>query len=86
MGLFIYWNQSGSITLLCFDVPTKVHVEIEAMLGSQTVDYSCPYATLTIVIDAVTRLYDDSVWSNRNHISQWEAVSSPLHIACERPQ
>lgn len=76
MGFFTYWNQSGLTTLLCFDLPARSQSDIQSMFGSQSIDRSCPYAMFSLISDALLRLYDDSVWSIRNHISQWEARRS----------
>jgi hypothetical protein len=75
MGFFACWTQSGSLTLLCFDLPAKSQSHIQSMSWPQDVLRSCPYAVFPQVLDALLRLYDDSVWAIRNHISQWEAVS-----------
>ncbi|KAF2624913.1 hypothetical protein BU25DRAFT_460743 [Macroventuria anomochaeta] len=42
----------------------------------QDVSRSCPYAVFPQVLDALLRLYYDSVWAVRNHISQYEARRS----------
>ena len=75
MGFFTCWTQSGPTTLLCFDLPAKSREDIQSMFTSQIIPRSCPYTMFSLVSDALLRLYDDSVWSVRNHISQWEAVS-----------
>jgi hypothetical protein len=75
MGFFACWTPSGSVTLLCFDLPAKSQLEIQSMLCPQDVSHFCPYAVFSLVSDALLRLYDDSVWAVRDHISQWEAVS-----------
>ena len=85
MGLFAYWMQSGSLTLLCFDLPAKSQSHIQSMTWPQVVSRSCLYAVFPQVLDALLRLYDDSVWTIRNHISQWEAVSS-VRRACRSHQ
>ncbi|KAF1345612.1 purine and uridine phosphorylase [Lizonia empirigonia] len=74
MGFFACWTQSGSLTLLCFDLPAKSQSDIHSTFCSQNVSHSCPYAVFPQVLDALLRLYDDSVWAIRNHISQWEAA------------
>jgi hypothetical protein len=79
MGFFACWTQSGSVTLLCFDLPGKPQSDIQSMIWPQGVSGSCPYAVLSLVSDALLRLYDDSVWAIRNHISQWEAVILICH-------
>ncbi|KAF2627577.1 purine and uridine phosphorylase [Macroventuria anomochaeta] len=76
MGFFACWTRSGPVTLLCFDVPAKSQKDIQSMFCSQDVSRSCPYAVFSIVSDALLRLYDDSVWAVRNHISLWEARRS----------
>lgn len=76
MGFFAHWTQSGSLTLLCFDLPAKSQSHIQSMTWPQDVSRSCPYAVFPQVLDALLRLYDDSVWAIRNHISQWEARRS----------
>ena len=75
MGFFASWDPSGHVTLMCFDVPAASQSAIYTTLCSQAVDPSFPYSTFTHILDELRRLYDDSVWSVRNHISRWEAVS-----------
>lgn len=79
MGFFASWKPLGSLTLICFDLPTKSQSKIQSMIGSYTLDIFNPYSALLLILDEMLRLYDDSVWSIRNHISQWEAVSRVLH-------
>lgn len=76
MGFFTHWNECGLTTLLCFDLPARLHADIQLLFGSQSIDHSCPYAVFSMITDALLRLYDCSVWSIRNHISQWEARRS----------
>jgi hypothetical protein len=52
------------------------------MFRPEDVSHSCPYALFLVISDALLRLYDDSVWAMRDHISQWEAVSL-VHRACQ---
>lgn len=80
MGFVTCWNASGHVTLLCFDVPAKSQSVIQSMFCSLTVNTICPYAVFTVISDELLRLYDNSVWSIRNHISQWEAVSLSLRV------
>jgi hypothetical protein len=75
MGFFASWKSSGQLTLICFDLPTKSQSMIRSMIDSHAIDVSNPYSVFLPVTDELLRLYDDSVWSIRNHISQWEAVS-----------
>jgi hypothetical protein len=76
MGFIACWNPLGLITLVCFDV--------QSLFSVNTFDTYSPYAVFSLVLDALLRLYDDSVWSIRNHISQWEAVSRPTMLDSER--
>ncbi|KAL1598074.1 hypothetical protein SLS59_007084 [Nothophoma quercina] len=76
MGFITCWNASGHLTLLCFDVPAKSQPVVQSVFCSQSVDTTCPYAVFAVVSDELLRLYDNSVWSIRNHISQWEARRS----------
>jgi hypothetical protein len=79
MGFFACWNASKHLTLLCFDMPTRSQAVIQSMFFSQTVDAACPYAVFALVSEELLQLYNNSVWSIRNHISRWEAVSPALH-------
>ena len=78
IGFFVSWKPSGLLTLICFDLPTKSQSKIQSMMESHTVDISNPYSTFLLILDELLRLYDDSVWSIRDHISHWEAVSRAL--------
>ncbi|CAN9191717.1 unnamed protein product [Alternaria alternata] len=60
---------------MCFDVPAASQSAIYTTLCSQAVDPFLPYSSFTHILDELLRLYDNSVWSVRNHISRWEAVS-----------
>ncbi|KAF2789053.1 purine and uridine phosphorylase [Melanomma pulvis-pyrius CBS 109.77] len=73
MGFFASWDPLGHVTLMCFDVPAKSQSTIFTTLCSQAVDLSLPYASFTPILEELIRLYDNSVWSIRNHISWWEA-------------
>jgi hypothetical protein len=72
MGFFACWTQSGSLTLLCFDLPVKSQSHIQSMTSPQDVSHPYPYAVFPQVVYALLRLYNDSVWAIRNHISQWK--------------
>ncbi|CAI6342361.1 unnamed protein product [Periconia digitata] len=73
MGFIACWNPSGLVTLVCFDVPERMQSNFQSLFDANTVDTSSPHAVFSLVSDALLRVYDDSVWSLRNHISQWEA-------------
>ncbi|PSN62773.1 purine and uridine phosphorylase, partial [Corynespora cassiicola Philippines] len=76
MGFFTCWDRPGLITLLCFDLPAKLQSDLQSLLCSQPIDRSCPHGVFSLLSGQLLRLYDDSVWSIRNHISQWEARRS----------
>ena len=75
MGFFSYWNPSGSVSLLCFDQPSQMRLSIQSTFRSQEINKFAPYSVFPIILDELIRLYNDSVWSIRNHICHWEAVS-----------
>ena len=73
-----YTAQNG-LTVLCFDIP--VHIKM-ALKKSFQEDGACadiqdPYAMLVRIMEQVITLYDDSVWTIRNHVCLSEAVSWP---------
>ncbi|KAF2022590.1 hypothetical protein EK21DRAFT_82973 [Setomelanomma holmii] len=78
MGFVASWKPPGPLTLICFDLPTRSQSKIQSMIDSHTIDVSNLYPTFLLVADELLRLYDESVWSIRNHISQWEAVSGAV--------
>jgi len=80
IGFFACWNQSGLTTIICFDLPAKMQSNIRSFLCTNTIDVFSPYSAFLPLSDALLQLYDDSVWSIRNYISQWEAVSLSVYI------
>jgi hypothetical protein len=76
MGIFVHWTPH-STTLLCFDFPrhmkTSFRIAVSSSAGSA--DFSDPYSIYSIVVSELLSLYNDSVWSLRNHICDVEAVS-----------
>jgi hypothetical protein len=78
---FTRWLTSNNATILCFDVPEKLRTSIELALSSSTegIEFSDPYSVPLILVDEIINLYDDSVWSLRNHISAREAVGLSYH-------
>ena len=81
MGFFTYWHPSGATTLLCFDLPGKMRTEIQSVFTSHTINHACPHSLFALISEQLVRVYNDSVWSIRNHISQWEAVRVLLHAS-----
>lgn len=77
MGFFVHWRLPQTTTVLCFDTPEK----LQGLLGSalqhkgSNIDIADPYSLLSTLIDQVIALYDESVWSMRNHVCAAEAVS-----------
>lgn len=80
MGFFVHWEPPNSTTILCFDVPNNMKESVKSALLSNTdgLDLTDPYAVFGIIIYEVISLYNDSVWSLRNHICIVEAVSPLL--------
>ena len=76
MGFFVHWKPSQTTTVLCLDTPEK----LQSLLGSAlrrndcNIDTADPYSLLSTLIDQVIALYDESVWSMRNHVCAAEAV------------
>ncbi len=77
MGFFVHWRPPQTTTVLCFDAPER----LQSLLGSalqhkgSNIDIADPYSLLSTLIDQVIVLYDESVWSMRNHVCSAEAVS-----------
>ena len=76
MGFFVHWRPSQSTTILCFDTPEKLQNLLGSALrrNSSNIDAVDPYSLLSTLIDQVIVLYDESVWSMRNHVCAAEAV------------
>jgi hypothetical protein len=76
MGFFVHWTPH-STTILCFDLPEHLKVSLQSALTSSTdkPDFSNPYSVFPVLLYELLSLYDSSVWSIRNHICDWEAVS-----------
>lgn len=76
MGFFLHWKPSQTTTVLCFDTLDK----LQSLLGSASrwnginFDTADPYSLLSPLMDQVIALYDESVWSMRNHVCAAEAV------------
>lgn len=76
MGFLLHWKPSQTTTVLCFDTLDK----LQSLLGSASrrtgikFDTADPYSLLSPLMDQVIALYDESVWSMRNHVCAAEAV------------
>ena len=70
MGFFTRWLQSGSGSVVCFNVPPALRkIIIDALVNlPKEVIASDAYAFHTLIADVIVKLYDDSVWSIRNVI------------------
>ncbi len=83
MGFIVHWKPTYTTTVLCFDTPEK----LQNLLGSalqhkgSNIDIADPYSLLSTLIDQVITLYDESVWSMRNHVCAAEAVSLEHYYA-----
>jgi hypothetical protein len=82
MWFFTRWEAPGSMTLVCFDLPSHTLDYIRAELAKPDLhgfpQCATPYSILATVVDGVAGAYNDSVWSIRNQISRREAVSNVL--------
>ena len=85
MGIFVRWLTSGQVTVLCFDAPQKLSSSLELMLPCNIgkIDPSSPYSVPSLIIDEIINLYDQSVWSLRNHISNQETVEFLTFYQCK---
>lgn len=77
LGVIIHWTPPSSTTIICFDFPPRLPALIETALRASMaeIDFSDPYSPLLVIIRELLILYDNSVWSIRNHIANWEGVS-----------
>ena len=75
MGFFVCWTPHHT-TIMCFDLPQHFQMAFQSTLTSSkdNVELSDPYAVFTVLLYQMISLYDNSVWSIRNHICDWEAV------------
>ena len=76
MGFVIHWAPLEFTTILCLDVPKKLQSLLESALVTKdnNIDYTDPYSLVSILIDQVLALYDESVWTMRNHVCSAEEV------------
>ena len=86
MGFFVHWAPHNT-TIICLDLPQHFQESIQSSLASSrdNIELSDPYAVYTVLLCQIVTLYDNSVWSIRNHICNWESVRSSIqlyHILC----
>ncbi|OCK73236.1 purine and uridine phosphorylase, partial [Lepidopterella palustris CBS 459.81] len=76
MCLFVHWTPPHSTTILCFDLPKQLQTLVQSALTSNPDMTGCsdPYSVFSVILYNVLCLYDNSVWSIRNHICEWEAT------------
>jgi hypothetical protein len=90
MWFFARWESSGARTFVCFDLPPRTSEYIQAELVHRDIHglshQDSPYYTLAIVVEGVMRVYNESVWSIRNLISQREAVSRSSQVSRLLPE
>jgi len=62
--------------ILCFDLPERFQISIQSTMTASTnkIDFSDPYSVFAVIVYELISLYDNSVWSIRNHICDWEVV------------
>lgn len=77
MGFFVPWTPSSTV-ILCFGLPELFQIAVQKafMLSPGKADFSDPYRMFATIINELLSVYDNSVWSIRNHICNWEAVRS----------
>ncbi|KAK0645977.1 hypothetical protein B0T16DRAFT_457954 [Cercophora newfieldiana] len=76
MSFFVHWTPTHT-TILCFDFPPHLKTSIQLTLTArqEVLPQSDPYAIIaTALLPDLVSLYDNSVWSIRNHICEWEAT------------
>ncbi|RYP60604.1 hypothetical protein DL770_009958 [Monosporascus sp. CRB-9-2] len=76
MGFFVHWTPPSSTIVLCFDLPQHFQILVKLALTSSAdkINFSDPYSIFAVVLHELLSLYDNSVWSIRNHICNWEAA------------
>ena len=85
MGFVVHWKAPNSVSILCFDLPEQLQTSLRSALSQRTedIDLTNPYTILSVILDELIPLYDDSVWSLRNHVCKVESVGlsrSPLRF------
>ncbi|OIW26742.1 hypothetical protein CONLIGDRAFT_716965 [Coniochaeta ligniaria NRRL 30616] len=74
IGFFIHWTPPCSTTIICSDLPQHAQTSVQSALTSRlnSTEFSDPYAVFAVLLYELVPLYDNSVWSIRNHICEWE--------------
>lgn len=69
MGFFVQWKPAN-VTIFCFDLPQPFQITVQKAFisTSEKADFSNPYAIFATIIYELLLVYDNSVWSIRNHI------------------
>lgn len=81
IGFFIHWTPPHNTKILCFDLPEHMQMSLRsALMSSANTDLSDPYSIFSVIFYQVLTLYDNSVWSIRNHICNWESVRLRLPL------
>ncbi|CAI4212727.1 unnamed protein product [Parascedosporium putredinis] len=76
MTFFAHWTPSqDTITILCLNLPDIARDGLCEALNTcaSKVDLKDPYSITVFLVHQVLRLYDDSVWSIRDHVCEWES-------------
>lgn len=85
MSFYVYTLCTGAAVLFCFDTPRIFQDNLlRAMAATRRVAEHQHHAYLQcMVIQEVTRLYDKSVWTLRDHIRKIEKVRNTSDRAIE---
>ena len=81
MTIFSRWEPDHCV-VLCIDTPDGFRSQLEQSLAGEqgTIDMTDPFALFVPLMDQITILYDQSVWSIRDLIRRVEKVSQPPPI------
>lgn len=76
IGFLVRWTPPSSTTIICFDLPQHVQSSVQSALASRinSSGFSDPFVLFAALLYELVSMYDNSVWSIRNHICEWEAV------------
>jgi hypothetical protein len=84
MSFYIYVVSTGAAVVFCFDTPAALELNLIKTMGASLQDGtpSEPLVFLqSMIVGEITKLYDTSIWSIRNHIRRIEKVGLMLYTA-----
>ncbi|KPM43780.1 hypothetical protein AK830_g2809 [Neonectria ditissima] len=75
IGFFVRWTPPSGTVVLCLDVPNYLQSSIHSALEMELnrADPSDAHSIFATILAELVCIYDDSVWSIRDHTCQWEA-------------